>query len=148
MTYTLGNAFETWNDPQGNPLIVLDRNGYVMLRAVEFPDGSIQTTANFTAGGLVTVSYSTTPIFNASLGTSFQITLTGNVTSSTFINGVAGQIYTFKIIQNSSGGHTFSWPTNVLNAMTISTGASEISVQSFLYDGTNAYANGSGAIYP
>src|SRR5262249_50755941 len=64
--------------------------------------------ANDFPAGLVTVAFSATPSFDASAGSSFQMTLTGNVTFSTFSNGKAGQTYTFILKQDGSGGHTFT----------------------------------------
>lgn len=115
-----------------------------------------QVTSNKKSSGssaaLVTVAFSTTPTFDASLGNGFKITLTGNVSSATFSNGVAGTIYTFQIIQDGTGGRTFVWPTNIIGGMNLtaaglpSIAASAIVVQSFFYDGTNAYAISAGTI--
>jgi hypothetical protein len=100
---------------------------------------------------LSTVSFSATPTFNAASFSNFKITLTGNVTSSTLSNAVAGQTLIFEIVQDGTGGHTFVWPTNVKNAMSI-TGqagaANETSIQEFFYDGSNAYAISPGMVYP
>ena len=40
----------------------------------------------------VVVSFSSTPVFDASLGNYFRITLTGNVASSTLINVTDGEL--------------------------------------------------------
>jgi hypothetical protein len=61
----------------------------------------------------VVVPFSATPTFNAASGSTFLITLTGNVTSSTFSNAMNGMVYTFHICQDSSGLHSFAWPVNV-----------------------------------
>lgn len=98
-----------------------------------------------------TVSFSSTPTFNAAGVTGFKLTLSGNVTSSTFSNGIAGSIYTFELVQNGTGGYTFVWPTNVLGGMTLSGAAllaNETTVQCFYFDGTNAYALGPGMVNP
>lgn len=90
---------------------------------------------------VVAVSYSATPVFDASAGSSFTITLTGNVTSSTLNNIVAGQTVTFKIVQDGTGGRSFVWPTNVLGGMTIDDAAAAINCQQFhCFDGTNLEA--------
>jgi hypothetical protein len=90
---------------------------------------------------VVAVSYSATPTFNAASGSSFTITLTGNVTSSTLNNIVAGQTVTFKIVQDGTGGRSFVWPTNVLGGMTIDDTAAAINCQQFhCFDGTNLEA--------
>lgn len=84
-------------------------------------------------GGIITVAYSTVPSFNGSQAGGFNMTLTGNVTASTFISGVSGApVVAFRITQDSIGGHTFVWPSNVRNAGTVSPGASARSVQLFM----------------
>lgn len=89
------------------------------------------------------VGFSAAPTFNGANGNSFQITLTADVTSSTFSNPITGQIYVFEIIQDSSGGHNFVWPANVLGGVSF-TGSviavNAILIQLFYFDGTNAYA--------
>jgi len=93
-----------------------------------------------------TVTFSTTPAFTVVGGLQssvlFIISLAGNVTSSTFTGAVAGQIITFKIVQDSTGSRTFTWPTNVIDGDPPDPTANSINVQSFIYDGTNAYPIG------
>lgn len=86
------------------------------------------------------VPFSSTPTFDASLGNTQKITLTGNVTSSTLSNAAVGQTINFLICQDATGGRTFTWPTNVLGGMTVGPTASKCSAQTLLFDGTNAYA--------
>ena len=95
--------------------------------------------------GLSTVTFSATPTFDASLGNTQKITLTGNVTSSTLSNASAGQQVHFIICQDGTGSRTFVWPTNVKGGTTISSGASTCSAQSFLFDGANAFATSAGS---
>lgn len=92
-------------------------------------------------GGVVNVTYSATPTFDASIGNLFKITLTGNVTSSTLTGlvSVGLQPVTFMIIQDGVGGHTFAWPANIIGGMSISGTAGAVNVQSGLFDGTNLY---------
>lgn len=97
------------------------------------------------AGTINPVSFSSTPTFDASLGNIQTITLTGNVTGSTLSNARAGETIDFVICQDSGGSHTFVWPTNVLGGMTIGSTASKCSAQSFIFNGTNAYALNTGA---
>lgn len=92
------------------------------------------------------LTFSATPEFNGQLriGTIvFELTLTGNVTSSTAPNVVPGQTITFIIAQDGAGGHAFVWPTNVKNATTPSTDPNSVSIQSFIVrsDG-NLYPTG------
>jgi len=84
------------------------------------------------------VAFSATPVFDASLGDTQEITLTGNVTSSTLVNTSPGQVVKFIIHQDGSGAHTFVWATS-LSAFggTIDPGVSATSIQSFLIDASN-----------
>jgi len=64
---------------------------------------------------LVSVAYSPTPVFNAGAANGFQMTLSGNVTSSSFSGLIApGQIYRFVFVQDGTGGRTVVWPSNVI----------------------------------
>ncbi len=61
------------------------------------------------------LTFSPTPVFNAQNYSSFNMTLTGNVTSSTAINIDDGQVLTITLCQNGAGGYTFAWPSIVVN---------------------------------
>ncbi|MBI4443517.1 MAG: hypothetical protein HY649_09115 [Acidobacteria bacterium] len=98
----------------------------------------------FQWGTLTTVTFGATPTFDAGLGNSFKLTLTANVASSTLSNAQTGQQISFLICQDGTGSRTFVWPTNVKGGMTIASTMSTCSAQTFLYDGTNAYALSSG----
>ncbi len=39
-------TFETWNDPYGNRLISVNRDGTISAKGIAFPDGTYQATAN------------------------------------------------------------------------------------------------------
>jgi hypothetical protein len=100
-------------------------------------DGNLNTLiTNFTnavkgaAAQLVSLAFSATPVFDASAGNTFEITLTGNVTSSTLINLTAGQRLTFIIHQDATGGRTLVPPGN-LPLADIDPTASKTSVQVF-----------------
>jgi hypothetical protein len=85
--------------------------------------------------GLVTVPFVVTPTFNANLGLEFKITLTGNVTGAAFVNGATGpSIIVFRIVQDSSGGHSFVWPSNVRNGGIVNSLANGRSLQIFAVD--------------
>jgi len=85
--------------------------------------------------GVVTVSYSSTPTFDASKGLEFKIVLTGNVVSSLFIGGTLGPaIIAFRIEQDSVGGRSFVWPVNVRNGGEVNTDANGRSLQLFAVD--------------
>lgn len=94
-----------------------------------------------------TVTFSTTPVFNMNLGDP-TITLTGNVTSFTVTNVVAGQKVNIQICQDGTGSRTISGiPGNIHGFFTIGSTLSTCSVQSFeSFDGTNLYATSTGVI--
>jgi hypothetical protein len=94
---------------------------------------------------LNTVAYTATPVFPCNLGNQ-QITLTGNVTSSTLTGIPAGQQTTFLIIQDATGGHTFTWPTNVKGGVVVDPTANATTSQTFISNGTNLYAIAPGAL--
>lgn len=111
-------------------------------------------TAQGSAGGAAfssttSVSYSATPTFTVPSSTTngaiFKITLTGDVTSSTLASVVNGQTVIFIICQDSTGGRSFTWPTNVIGGKTINatqnSQPSTCYTQSFRHDGSNAYGD-------
>jgi len=107
--------------------------------------GAIIVTGSLALTQLI-VTFSATPTFNATLSSSFKITLTANVTSSTLTNATAGQILTFQIVEDNVGGRTWTWPTNFKGAMTLTTTANAINTQIFYFDGTNAFALAPGTV--
>lgn len=94
--------------------------------------------------GYKVVAFSATPTFtcNAAGASSFYVTLTGNVTSSTVTQCSTGQIITWEFCQDGAGTHTVAAPTNVLNFVPVDTTAHHCSTQTFVFDGTNAQALG------
>ncbi|OFV92050.1 MAG: hypothetical protein A3H28_05055 [Acidobacteria bacterium RIFCSPLOWO2_02_FULL_61_28] len=91
---------------------------------------------------LTTVTFSVTPTFNASLGNSFRITLTDNVTSSTISNPQAGQFITLLLCQDSTGSRTMTWPTTLKlsgGSFPLTTAGSKCDSITALFDGTNWY---------
>jgi hypothetical protein len=111
-------------------------------------DGSAFSTSFATA--LNIVPYSASPVFDASLGNTQEIILAGDVTTSTLLNARPGQDLVFIVCQDANGGHRFAWPPNFKGGMSvggvnivgepIGTAPSTCSTQSFIYDGTTAYA--------
>lgn len=81
---------------------------------------------------LMTVAYSPTPTFDASLANGFDITLNGNVTSSTLINAQIGQTITFIVTQSSGGGLTFSQPPQLADWIAINGSANQVTIQQFI----------------
>jgi hypothetical protein len=91
-------------------------------------------------GGIINqmqiVAFSATPVFDASTGNFFSITLTSNVTSWTISNPGSGQMITIQWCQDSTGGRTVPASlTTVKGFTTPGTTASTCSTQSFWYNG-------------
>lgn len=78
---------------------------------------------------LIAVPFSATPVFDASQGNTFAITLTGNVTSSSLVNMSNGQIVNFIIHQDATGGRTMAWIGDPIDPAPNAT-----SIQSFIRD--------------
>ena len=89
---------------------------------------------------ILTVSFSATPTYDASINRNFKITLTANVTSSTFVNATTGLVYTWLVCQDGVGTRTHVWPTNVKGAVVITGTANTCAVQACVYDGSNCLA--------
>lgn len=94
---------------------------------------------------IVNVPYSISPVFDATQGTTFFMLLTGNVTSSvlspfnTGSGGVySGRKFTFILVQDNTGGHTFAWPSDAgapsgrVKGDPISGVANSVNVQEFV----------------
>jgi hypothetical protein len=96
----------------------------------------------FAPGGFSSVAYSATPSFDAGTASTFKMTLTGDVTSSTLANAAAGQMLNFVLCQDGVGNHNFVWPSNVKGGMAVGLEPSKCSAQGFVYDGTQAWALG------
>ena len=95
---------------------------------------------------LAKVSFSAAPTFDASKASTFKIILAGQVTSSTLFGAAPGQLLNFIICQDGSGDHSFRWPSNIRGGMKVGTTPSKCSVQSFVFDGSYAYAVWSGMV--
>lgn len=95
------------------------QNPVLSLPAAVVAPGSVQATKAFTSGinAMGNVTGAAVAI-DLSLGNVVTMTLTGNVTSSSFTNATAaaGQEVTFIITQDGTGGRTFAWPTAVVPA--------------------------------
>jgi hypothetical protein len=89
------------------------------------------------------VTYSATPAFNLAQGRTQKITLTG-ACAPTVIGQVAGVRYVFIIMQNTPGGHVFTWPAAFRGAMEVGQEPAMGSVQEFISDGTYLWATGPG----
>lgn len=133
-----------WGQPTNAGWALLDQflNGLQTIPALTI-GGNVAIGGTLTAGsitgiiptGIVLVTPSATPIFDASKGLEFKITLSASVSSSTFINGNLGpSIIVFRIVQDSIGGHNFVWPSIVRNGGNVNKTANARSVQMFAVD--------------
>lgn len=89
------------------------------------------------------VTYSATPTFTCTAHVmEFEITLTGNVTSSILSGCVSGDFLTFRIIEDGTGSRTFVWPTGFTGACAPDPTLSVETKQLFYWDGTVAVKQG------
>jgi hypothetical protein len=128
----------TQTPAQKIPLMILKANTNVGI-GTQSPSLQLQITKAM-AAAVNAVAFSSTPAFDASLGNTQTLTLTGNVTSSTLTNAVAGEWLVFDIVEDATGGRSFAWPSNFKGGGAINTGPSKHNVQMFYFDGTNAWA--------
>jgi hypothetical protein len=104
-------------------------------------NGNMAVIGSMTKENLVVVAFSNTANFDGSLGTCFEMTLTGNVGAPTLANITGGVLYTFILIQDGAGARTFTWPAAVKNPSVINAVENSISVQTFK-------ARNNGNLYP
>jgi hypothetical protein len=79
---------------------------------------------------------------NATSGTIQTMTLTGNVTISSFTNPQAGQAVTLKVKQDATGGRTLTSTMKFAGASkTLSTSTNAIDIVNIVYDGTDYLAS-------
>lgn len=93
---------------------------------------NILTTADL-LGNLQSVAYAGSIALNAAAWNGFQIALAGN-TSLTISGQTAGQVIVIIFVQDGSGGHTVTYPGNILGAVQPDPTASAISAQAFKVD--------------
>jgi hypothetical protein len=114
------------------------RTAFNMMAGLTCSDNAGTSRTDCRLGTLTTVTFSATPTFDASTASTFKLTLTGNVTSSTLSNAVAGEPLAFEICQDATGGRTFVAPATVQGFLPISSTANACSLEVFYFDGTNA----------
>lgn len=130
---------------------ILQSGAYVFTGTISGVDFSSFTpifpsASSSVMGAEVAVPFSASPTFNAALvngPVEFWITLTGNVTSSFLLANYAGQIVIFRFQQDAIGGHSFAWPSNVLNHGVVDPAANSVTSQAFyIASNGNAYPIG------
>jgi len=159
----------------GNDVIVPGPDETYYAITVIDGDGNVVQTGNYRFDGTLTIDLSdATPIpivppappdplprvlavtstagaatFDASLGSqvslTFVITLSENVTA-TFLNLVAGTPYFLIVLEDATGGWTFTLPGNVLGGMFINTVALARSQQPFVGEANGAMCALSGGV--
>lgn len=99
--------------------------------------GNVKTTVGSVAGVLT---------IDASLGNSFLINVTENITSMSITSPTDGQEITLLWVEDATGSWTIVLATNLLGATAPTTAANDVSCQKFTYDvtATNWYATGVG----
>lgn len=123
---------------QANPFVAVQILNPLTGISPSFPIGLTKTPN--------VVTFSATPVFNASLSSVQQITLTANVTSSSITNMVAGQRIATVICQDATGSRTFVPPAALHGFTTIGSTASLCSAQEFVaVSATLAYAVAAGS---
>jgi hypothetical protein len=99
---------------QCNAYIFLEGNSYNLNDAVPFdPSQQLPPVIPPTIiSQLQTVAQDfAAPEFDGGNYTAFQLLMTLNITGAYLAGLVAGNLYTFIIIQDSVGGHAFNWPS-------------------------------------
>ncbi len=129
---TVSNA-ATGNNP------VIEATGGDSTIAVQYKGKSAfnMHTGEYDAG-----NSSTAITINWKNGDRQKVTMTGNCTF-TFSNAVAGQTLTLRAVQDATGGRTHTFPTLKWPGGTVGTpgtGASDINLYIFYFDGTNYLA--------
>lgn len=92
--------------------------------------------------GVYTVPSLASAVFNITQGNAQSLTLAQNTTSTLTGGSLGGQFVSFEIAENSTGGYSFSWPSNFVGFPAINTAASARTVVSGYYDGASVYASG------
>ena len=77
---------------------------------------SAQSSGPVVSGSLATAAYGSDIIFNAGAGNSIQVTLRGDIRTSSIANPQTGQFLTVLICQDNKGGWLMHWPEDVLLA--------------------------------
>lgn len=113
----------------------------------------VVTSGSVTASGLIkgkvlqstpqAPSFSTTPAIDVSLGDPIDMTLTANVTSMTFTNGVDGQKIILRLRQDGTGSRTLIFGTSVrfctdIPSITLSTAANKLDYIGIIYNATDS----------
>lgn len=92
--------------------------------------------------GVYTVPSSATSVFNISIANSQTLTLAQNTTTTLAAGSAGGEIVTFTVQENATGGFSFAWPSNFFFFPAIDTRPSATTTVVGYWDGTNVWASG------
>jgi hypothetical protein len=71
-------------------------------------------------------------LFDGLAAVCWFIHMRSNVTSARVTNIAPGELYTFVITQDATGGHVMNWPSNCINAAQIDPTPNSTTVQNFI----------------
>ena len=120
-------------------------NGDTAFQAAAFGSGAVpdfSATYAIASAEVIVTQSGGSATFDASLGNTFELIMSANVTSSTLVNLQPGQWLSFIICQGGGGPWTFAWPSNVFGGGTVGTTNGPCSTQNFYVSGSNAWATG------
>jgi hypothetical protein len=93
------------------------------------------------------IAYSASPSFPIQAQQQmFTITLTGDAVAQplTAVGLLPPVFVVFQITQDGSGGHSFTWPSNLIGGAAIGSNANQVTTAIFVWNGVNATALGPG----
>jgi hypothetical protein len=119
----------------GGTIITVNKNsGYVSL----YCDGTNCFGLMSPGTGRILVTATATTVLNAAAASSFRILLSASITTLTINNPTDGQILTLHWVQDATGSRTVVFPATVQGATAPGSTLNTSSVQSFIYDATDA----------
>lgn len=141
------------SNPGGVKGDILVWTGTAWLRLPAGNDGQVLTVSQAQATGLryttpsggatyLSLPFSSTPVFDWSLATTYKMPVTGPVTDQTFPNVPAGQTISLILCQDATGNRPWTWATRVHGVTGIGQTANKCSTYRFLSDGDNLYLDG------
>jgi hypothetical protein len=83
---------------------------------------------------LLVIPYNPAILFDATNYTAFEVTLTGDVTTSTITNVQPGNLYTITFKQDGAGNHGVVWPPSIFNETDVCRIPNSRSTQTFVAD--------------
>jgi hypothetical protein len=110
------------------------RTGVNFFSGITCSDNAGASRTDCRPGTINTLTFSATPVFDCSLGSVQKLTLTGNVTSSSLANCQAGQLVTFEICQDATGGRTFANPAGLNQWSALPIAANSCASQQYSFD--------------